>query len=132
VCVYGINDDATNNNPALGCRTVTISGTPIGTIDVVSDNSDTTVRVAGWSIDPDTTDSIAVHVYVDGTYATSAVANVSRADVGDAYPSYGAAHGFDLTLADVAAGSHNVCVYGINDDATNNNPALGCRTLTVA
>jgi hypothetical protein len=46
-----------------------------------------------------------------------------RNDVAKAYPGYGAAHGFDLSIP-IAGGS--VCVYGINSGAGGNS-LIGCR-----
>ncbi len=124
VCVYAI-DSAGGPNPSLGCRTVSVTNAaPIGNVDAVS-TSGSRLTVSGWALDPDTTASIPVHVYVDGRAALAVSANGARPDVDRAYGK-GAAHGFVASTA-VAPGPHRVCVYAI-DSAGGTNPLLGCRT----
>jgi len=102
---------------------------PFGSLDVVRAGPGR-IDVAGWAIDPDTVASIPVHVYVDGVgYALSA--NQSRSDVGAVYPGYGPLHGFSASLP-ASAGSHQVCVYGINIAGGGSNSLLGCRTVSVS
>jgi hypothetical protein len=127
VCLYLINTPS-GKNPVLGCRDVTVrNATPIGSIDVVQ-GSTGGVRVRGWALDPDTTASIGVHVYVDGRAAGALTASGDRPDVARVHGK-GAAHGFDTTVP-ATAGSRQVCLYLINTPA-GANPLLGCRTTTV-
>jgi hypothetical protein len=81
---------------------------------------------AGWVIDPDTTQSIGIRVTVDGT-STSGSADVNRPDVGAVYPVYGNQHGFSSTVS-AGAGSHTVCVYGVNV-SSGSDSLLGCKVL---
>jgi hypothetical protein len=128
VCVTGVNVGAGKTGTSFGCKTVSITDAlPIGHLDAVS-TSASGITVAGWAIDPDTTAPIAVHVYIDGKNRPT-TANIARADIGRAYPGSGAAHGFSATYA-AGAGTHSVCVYGI-DSAGGANTAFGCRTVTV-
>ncbi len=127
VCAYGI-DVGVGGNRLLGCRTVTVpTGPPIGSLDAATAGVGS-VSVAGWAIDPDTADPIAVHVYVDGR-GTALVAGASRPDVGAAFPGYGPSHGFAARVA-VPGGPHAVCAYGI-DARTGSNSVLGCRVVMV-
>jgi len=100
---------------------------PFGSIDGAT-RGPTSISIAGWTIDPDTTASVPVHVYVDGAIAGSTLAGANRPDVGAAYPGFGAAHGFSFTTP-VGPGAHTVCAYAINAGAGNANTQLGCRTL---
>jgi len=106
--------------------------TPFGYIDQVTGNANGTIRVEGWTIDPDaTTTPTNVHVYLDGQWGTGTTANQHRGDVGAAYPGAGNSHGFDTTFS-APPGLHNVYVYAINTPGTNGlNPLLGIRTVTV-
>ena len=89
------------------------------------------VRVRGWAIDPDTASPITVHLYEDGAFLTASTADVSRADVGAAYPGYGNLHGFDGVVPYPSTnGTHTICVYGINTSTGTVNSALGCRSWT--
>jgi hypothetical protein len=88
-----------------------------------------TVTVAGWAIDPDTSESVPVHVYV-GDAGTAITADAIRPDVDAAFPGYGAAHGFGATIT-AAPGATQVCAYGINTGAGGNS-LLGCRAVTVS
>lgn len=126
VCAYGINV-GWGKNSTLACRSVRVmSGQPFGGIDTTV--SGTSVRVRGWTIDPDVTEPIAVHLYIDGV-GTAITANVDRPDVRAAYPGYGAVHGIDTTV-ELAPGRHQICAYGINVGAGANS-SLGCRTVDI-
>lgn len=127
VCIYAINVGGPNNT-LLGCRQATVGGRPIGNIDSVTAVAHR-VDITGWALDPDTTGPVEVHIYVDGRFATYGWADRSRPDVGQTFPGYGDDHGFSLSV-DVAAGSHDVCVYAINVGGTQN-PQLGCRRVSV-
>lgn len=126
VCVRVL--DATSGAPtSIGCRTVTAtSRVPFGFFDSLTGTA-TGITAAGWAIDPDTTDPIAVHVYVDGV-GHAFTADVSRPDVGRAF-GMGDRHGFSATVP-VAPGRHEVCVYAINVPAGGTNPLFGCRVIT--
>lgn len=127
VCAYGINVGR-GENSLLGCQTVTVVDlSPFGGMDAVVEGND--IRVRGWTIDPDTTGAIAVHVYSNGRPVAVTTANASRPDVGQVYPKFGALHGID-TRFEAAKGSQNVCAYGINV-AQGSNSLLGCQTVTV-
>jgi len=128
VCTYAINDGPPDHTP-LGCRPVTViarnAPAPFGSLDVVA-RSGSTVRVAGWAIDPDTNDPIAVHVYV-GPSGTATQADRSRTDV-DAILHRGEQHGFEVVLP-IPSGATSVCAYAINNLAGGVNTLLGCRTV---
>ncbi|KRD44632.1 hypothetical protein ASE38_11150 [Cellulomonas sp. Root930] len=125
VCVTALKA-APGQNSELGCRTATVvNSAPWGFIDsVTAGAADITVR--GWALDPDTSDPIAVHVYVD-----SASQAIQAADARPDLSSLGKGpnHGYSATIP-AAAGSHNVCLFAINA-TPGANTALGCRTVTV-
>ncbi|RWZ68530.1 hypothetical protein ELQ92_04815 [Labedella populi] len=85
------------------------------------------VRVTGWALDRDSSESIGLHVYVNGSMYKAAEADISRPDVGRAFPGYGDDHGFDLFLR-LPAGQTEVCVYGLNVGGGKNN-LIACRTV---
>ena len=115
-----VDDWAIDHCDHLNCN-------PFGSLDTGTDAGDR-VRIAGWAMDPNTTDPIAVHIYVDDTYAGAGTANRPRSDVDAAYHR-GDRYGFDFSVA-AKVGTHKVCAYGINSDAGGND-LLGCRTATV-
>ncbi|WP_273654163.1 peptidoglycan recognition protein family protein [Cellulomonas fimi] len=126
VCVIGANVGE-GSDRMLGCRHVTITNPPpVGQIDSVALGVGT-ATVTGWARDPDTTDPVDVHVYVD-TGATATRANLPRPDLARYFPSTN--HGFQVTVR-VPAGTHTLCVYPINVPA-GDNPALSCRTVVMA
>ncbi|GAA4175551.1 hypothetical protein [Gryllotalpicola koreensis] len=128
VCLYLINQPS-GSNPLLGCKTLSVkSGSPIGSVDLAGGVSGG-VRVAGWALDPDTSASIPVHVYVGTTLAGALTAGNTRSDIGKAYPDYGSEHGYDGVVP-AKPGSYNVCVYGINTGAGSNS-LIGCKAVTV-
>jgi hypothetical protein len=131
VCTYAINVGRGTTNPAFGCATITMpTGPPYGAVDVAQGEAGG-VRIAGWSIDPDTSGPVQVHVYVDGVWTAAVTANVSRPDVGATHPGFGDLHGFDATLP-LRAGNHTLCVYGINVGPAAANQSLGCRAVTTS
>ena len=101
------------------------SPNPFGNIELVAAQPGG-FRVVGWAIDPNTSASIDVHVYV-GSVGTVATANRQRPDVGSAYPGAGSAHGFDATVPAPGPGDASVCVYAMNFGA-GANVLLGCVT----
>jgi GH25 family lysozyme M1 (1,4-beta-N-acetylmuramidase) len=100
---------------------------PFGAIDGAT-RKPNAIEISGWTVDPDTTASIPVHIYVDGAIAGSTLAGAARPDVGGAFPGFGSAHGFAFS-APVGPGTHTICAYAINAGAGNANSLLGCRTL---
>lgn len=103
---------------------------PIGVLETVSSDAPASVRLRGWTLDYDSTDSLSVHVYVDGAFASGFAANFSRGDVRAAYPGHDGNYGFDRTIT-VAPGQRQVCAYSINV-GFGANAKLGCRTVAVA
>jgi GH25 family lysozyme M1 (1,4-beta-N-acetylmuramidase) len=128
VCVYGIDAAPPGSNSLLGCRVVNVpDGSPVGTVDS-SATAFGLIRVTGWAIDPDTPASIPVHVYVNGV-GTPTIASQQRPDVGSVFPVYGPAHGYDVIVPRVGAGSNDVCIYALDIAGSGGNRLLGCRTL---
>lgn len=129
LCAYGIDSaPPIEANALLGCQVVEVpAGVPFGHLDSVTGGVGV-VDASGWTIDPDTADPIDVHVYV-GTRGVAVRADVTRTDVGDAYPAYGSEHGYSVALP-AAPGTHRVCAYAINV-GPGSNALLGCRTVTV-
>jgi hypothetical protein len=114
VCIYALNVGA-GSTTTMRCSSVSVpSGSPIGVVDAVTASSDS-VTVRGWALDPDTAASIPVHVYVDGV-GRAITADAPRSDIARSFPAYGAAHGFSTTVP-VRSGSHEICVYAINQGA---------------
>lgn len=128
VCVYGINVGAGANQLLAPCVTVAVPGSsPIGRVEEVSVVSPTSIRVSGWALDGDVTNSISVAVYVDAA-GRNVSANGLRPDIGQIYPGYGSAHGFSVILT-VTRGSHQVCVYALNQGPPAPNPKLLCSNV---
>jgi hypothetical protein len=128
VCAYGINQGSPATNPSLGCRTVGVPlGNPFGSLDSAG-RSGSTARLAGWVIDPDTRGPATVHVYVDGRWGGAFVADAARADVGRAYPTLGAGHGYAVSVP-VGPGVHTACVYAINTGVGTTNPLVACTQV---
>jgi uncharacterized protein with LGFP repeats len=133
VCVFAINLNSGTANPQLRCAAVTVSPAlfaPFGQVDrTVVDGR--TARVAGWALDADArTQSLPVHLYVDGRYAQATTADGSRPDVAAAFPGAGAAHGF-TAAQDLAPGAHTLCTFALNAGYGGENPILACSQVAV-
>jgi hypothetical protein len=126
-CAYGLNVGA-GAHALLGCKAVTVSNSPFGSLDVVQRLPGTrNIQVAGWAIDPNSTGGLQIDLYVNGNYAGSVAANRSRPDVAAVYPWAGNDHGFDTSF-ELWEGVHNVCAYAINV-GPGAHSLLGCRSL---
>jgi hypothetical protein len=117
---------------ALVCAAVLLTACrPEGNVDV-ADESGGVLHVQGWARDPDSTDPIQVHVYVDGRLVAVGDAGASRPDVlaakaGSDKPA-GPNHGFDIAVP-IAPGARQVCVYGIDRAGGDDNALIGCRSV---
>lgn len=128
VCVYAVNVGP-GSSSALGCiRAVVPSSDPFGRIDALTTSSGA-VTASGWTIDPDTSAPLIVQVYVDGQPGAMGWASTRRPDVGAAYPSAGAEHGYSVRAA-AGPGDHTVCVYAVNQ-GPGSSSLLGCGRVTV-
>jgi hypothetical protein len=128
VCVYAIDVGVGGSNPLLGCAAARQLANPFGSHDGVQ-LVPGGHRTSGWAIDPDTTDPVKTHVYVDGRFAAELTASRPRPDVGRAFPGRGDDHGFSGGIA-LSAGDHDVCAYGLNIGEGDANPLLGCHRVT--
>jgi hypothetical protein len=125
VCVYAISV-GNGGNRQLGCAN--LSGNTVGHLDSATRRPGT-VALRGWTVDPDTTASVPIHVYSDGIPVLVGVANTDRPDIGNAYPEYGNAHGFNVEVP--AVGDHTVCAYAISTGGKPN-ITLGCTRTSGA
>ena len=129
VCVTLLNVSGSPGSPAaLPCSSYTVRHNPVGVAPVLG-RSGNAVTAAGWAVDPDTTEAVETHVYVDGAFVTKSVASATRSDLSAPWNGYGTGHGWTASL-DLAAGTHKVCVFGINV-GTGTNALLGCTTTVV-
>lgn len=127
VCAWAVNTGV-GSTPLLGCRTVTVpGGSPVGRVAEVWGQAGG-IGMWGWALDPDTADSIAVHVLVDGAWSVLH-ADAPNASVGTQYRLYGANHGFGAVIP-AAPGTHSVCVYAVNV-GEGANTTLSCREVSV-
>jgi hypothetical protein len=130
VCVRAHNAAGAGATVLLGCRTVLVSGTPIGRLDsvVVSGQG---VLVTGWALDPDSSSRpVPVAVYQRPGGQVGIWANQPRSDVAARYPRWGAARGFKV-LMPASPGPHEVCVYARNIYGIGSTKTLGCRSVAV-
>lgn len=105
-------------------------GPPLGSLDVLVLTGPNTVRIAGWTFDPDVIKRPTwVQVSVDGKPVTTIDANKARPDVAAVYPDAGPDHGFDAQLR-IATGIRRICVTAANI-GVGEPKELGCRTIAV-
>ena len=117
VCSFAINVGPGSHRPFY-CGVVDVSG-PIGAMDGVTSNGQSTLQVAGWAGDPDAGGAAeAVHRYVygpDGSLAgTATQTSAPRPDVQRVYPWSGPNTGFVATVPFGAVGMNRVCGFAIN------------------
>ncbi len=106
------------------------SSNPFGYVDGIS-AEEGSVSLRGWAVDPDTRDPLQLHVWVDGhLYPTEVLADEPRPDIAQAYPGWGPNHGFDAVIP-MTRGTHEVCVYVLNEGPGSANIQLGCWGVSV-
>ena len=103
------------------------SDRPFGSLDVVRRDGDG-FQVAGWSIDPNTTDATHMRVFVDDTRYAIAPAGEARGDIGAIFPAFGAAHGFSGVVP-APPGTHRVCAWAINI-GPGGHGLIGCKVVS--
>jgi surface antigen len=140
IYLYAINV-GTGSNVSIGTKSVnvpaTAAGSPVGNLEDTYGLPGGSVRVRGWTVDPGSTASTDVHVYIDGPAGSGARgvsigrAKDNRPDVGAAYPGTGNAHGFDAVVDGIAGGWHTAWVYGINASGGGENPLILARSFYV-
>ena len=95
---------------------------PFGFVDSASSRT-----VAGWAYDPDAgVNPSNVDVYIDGTFALTAIANVARADLTHAIGSPN--HGYSIALPAMEFGTHVITVYA-DESVGNNSVLIGTATV---
>lgn len=129
VCVQALNAAGAGAPVSLGCRTVLVSGTPIGHLDSAVP-AGAGILVSGWALDPNSSWQVPVAVYERPGGQVGIWANQPRPDVAARYPRWGAGHGFQVLLR-AAPGLHQVCAYGLNVYGIGDTGRLGCLTVRV-
>jgi hypothetical protein len=132
VCVYAIDSSDADLNTRLGCGTVSVSTNriPRGNFEGVF-TSGGSVTLKGWAFDPDApTAAVTVHYYVDYAWGGSVTTGVARPDVAAAHPGTGTNQGFTGTFT-TTAGTHEVCVYAIDNSQVDRHSFLDCQEITV-
>jgi len=103
--------------------------TPFGSVDTRQGGAGT-VQVAGWVIDPDAPGGTGqVRVSLPDRSVVADATQV-RSDVGAVYPAFGSAHGFNVTIGGVPAGTRRACVAFLNPGPGIDVDA-GCLNVTV-
>ncbi|MBM3716773.1 MAG: hypothetical protein FJW64_13760, partial [Actinobacteria bacterium] len=119
VCISVPNAAGSGSTAQLGCRSYTPrTGSPVGYLDDLV-TVEGGVRVVGWAVDPDTLAPVKMHVYIDGKLSREVAADRERPDLSQSLFAHDLNRGYDVTLP-ASAGSHQVCVYGIDVPAVSN------------
>jgi hypothetical protein len=113
----------------LGAALLLAACQPEGNLDTLRSEV-SGAHLTGWARDPDTTEPIDIHVYVDGTFVMAARADLPRPDVQAARVDAGPAHGFSIDVP-AAPGFHEVCVYGLDAAGGDDNAQIGCWPMRV-
>ncbi len=129
VQLWVINDNGADQPLLLGDRTLTIGGSATGNLEGVF-RAPGGVRVLGWALDPDSVEPLDIHVYVDGAFAGSRLADTFRPDIEALYPNFGDRHGYDLDVP-APAGTRQITVYAIGQGSGDPYSLLGTVTAEV-
>lgn len=115
--------------PVAPLSEVSLTG-PFGVVDELVSAEPGRLLVRGWAIDAVVADSVVISIYVDGTPASVGTADGDRPDLVDRF-GRGPAHGFDLTVDAMTAGTHRVCVIAHNAGAGGGSARLRCELVAV-
>ncbi|MEO7261069.1 MAG: hypothetical protein ABI047_07435 [Jatrophihabitantaceae bacterium] len=128
VCAYAINVGA-GSNTKLGCRSVSLNGSPLGGISSVTQKGNL-ATFTGWSFDYDAPDTgLTVVANVNGAVAGSVASTVLRPDINTAFHGTGL-HGYRMTVR-LPAGSSTVCLHALNR-GYGSESRLGCSGFRVS
>lgn len=128
LCAYAMNVAAGAVNTRLGCRTVSRTSDPVGSVPGIARVGVTdAVAVSGWALDPDSAAPITVQVTRDGVVAKLLTANLASTGSVTAWPRWGGSHGYSATVS-LDGFQHQVCLVGVNTGA-GKNVSLGCKLL---
>ncbi|HEV2886014.1 MAG TPA: hypothetical protein VGX49_03820 [Jatrophihabitans sp.] len=128
VCAYAINVGA-GSNSKLGCRSVPLSGAPLGGISTVAQKGNL-ATFTGWSFDYDApATGLTVVANVNGSFAGSAGSSVLRPDINTTLHGSGL-HGYVLKVR-LPAGSSTVCLHALNR-GPGRESRLGCAGFRVS
>jgi hypothetical protein len=135
--VVFVNAGSRGANTWMTCRSFTATDpaanyNPKGNAEVISAEG-RTLRASGWSLDPDDlTSPVEMHVYVNGQFSGSVIADGRRDDIAAAFPGAGSAHGWSWQMTVYAPGTDQVCVYAINRNQGTQNPLINCSSVVVS
>jgi putative cell wall-binding protein len=106
---------------------------PVGNYEAAT-VSNGLLTVSGWALDQ-TSPTTSIQVQISFSNATgqpstqTVTANLSRPDVGAAYPGAGNLHGFTATAAASGSGQFTACVTALQASGnTAGNTSMGCKT----
>ena len=105
------------------------TGYPWLAVDEVSSKAPGALRVRGWAIDPDTTDTVRVHLYLDGKGLVSLGADKTKAGLNSAKPGYGDDHAYLYETTSITAGTHRLCFIAINQGPAAPNASI-CKSFS--
>jgi hypothetical protein len=129
LCAYAMNAGAGTVNTLLGCRTVSRSSDPVGSVPTITRvGTSNSVTVSGWALDPDSAAPITVKVTSDGVVKQLLTANLASTGSVASWPRYGSSHGYSATVS-IDGYQHLVCVVAVNVGA-GKDVSQGCKLLT--
>ena len=102
---------------------------PGGVVDTIV-GGPASLFVGGWAIDPNVSDPIEVHVYIDGAGTNLGPAANPRPDLAALFSRSGGNHGFGRVFSGVTPGVHQVCVFAINT-GPGSNTLMRCADAVV-
>ena len=116
--------------------TITDDSNIVANVESVTGGTNT-ITVTGWIFDrDDTSQTIAVDIYVGGVVGTSEAeghrifANINRSDVNNVHKC-GNNHGFSATFVTNKTGNQPVYLYGINVGNGSINPCIGTSSVYI-
>ncbi len=118
------NDTATGTPVLVGSRMVNTNRAPFGSFDTFS-----ATQLNGWAIDANSSASSMILYQIDASAPVTVTASADRADLASVLGS--GAHGFAVSVPQLAAGAHTASVWAI-DSTSKELTLLGTRNLTVA
>ncbi len=132
VCAFAVNVERGGPMTLLGCQSLGGgSADPVGSVDLVA-LADGRLTFAGWALDADVTDPVAIEMRVNDRSGDTVLASGPRPDLATLFPGRGTDHGFVVSAPDSdSLVAPTYCFYAIDHADDTRRVPIGCRTRPV-
>ncbi len=90
VCVTHLNYFGTEGSDQSSCRNLFVANhVPVASLEVFGTNGPGRMRIAGWAVDPDSSQPLRIHIYDGANRIGEVIANAPRPELTSMFPGLG-------------------------------------------